>query len=331
MEKLRRKEISFKEKTGNLTFQLISDEDFAVEGDFELKQNEKAILAKLGGKYNDEFKYWAFNKNSYHEIYESLQKAMKGRSTYPITTYPIETILKVDFNQLKIQITNDKSTKVRVLDYSRDINKSINNLPKNLYNKLYDFQRAGVEFAVKNKGRCIIADEMGVGKTIQAIAISYIYRADWPVLILCPSSLKYNWEDEILTWLKGKVQQHEVQVLSNGKEKISKAKFIIVSYDLSKSPKIKDQIKKKEFQFVIADETHYLKNPKAERTIVNIPILRQSKRVLLLSGTPILSKPEECYEILSALRPDMFDNFVRYGARYCDPKRSKFIYNFNCY
>ena len=263
---------------------------------------------------------------------------MINRKTCPITAYPIETVLKAKFNKLKIEVENigtkgsknniDTSNvkKYKILDYSswREDTKSIDDLPPNLIKNLFPFQRDGIQFAINNKARCIIADEMGVGKTIQSIAISYLYRQDWPVLILCPSSLKYNWEDEILKWLKGKIRSYDVQVVNKGKEKLSKtAKYIIVSYDLSRTPNIKKEIVEKAFQFVIADEIHFLKNPKADRTIVNLPIIRQSKRLLLLSGTPILSKPEECYNMLSALRPDMFNNFVKYGARYCDPKKSK--------
>ena len=43
---------------------------------------------------------------------------------------------------------------------------------------------------------------MGVGKTIQAISIAYLYRKDWPLLIICPSSLRLTWRDEIMTWTK---------------------------------------------------------------------------------------------------------------------------------
>jgi len=49
----------------------------------------------------------------------------------------------------------------------------------------------------------LLGDEMGVGKTIQAIAISYLYRKDWPVIIIVPSSLRYAWRDEIYKWLDG--------------------------------------------------------------------------------------------------------------------------------
>lgn len=47
----------------------------------------------------------------------------------------------------------------------------------------------------------MLGDEMGVGKTIQAISIAYLFKRDWPVLIITPSSLKYSWRDEIMTWI----------------------------------------------------------------------------------------------------------------------------------
>ena len=80
--------------------------------------------------------------------------------------------------------------------------KSIDSLPETLKSKLYDFQKEGIEFGIKKFGRLILGDEMGVGKTIQAIGIAYLYKQDWPLLIITPSSLKYIWRDEITKWLK---------------------------------------------------------------------------------------------------------------------------------
>jgi SWI/SNF-related matrix-associated actin-dependent regulator 1 of chromatin subfamily A len=48
----------------------------------------------------------------------------------------------------------------------------------------------------------LLGDEMGVGKTIQAISIAYLYRKDWPLMVICPSSLRLTWRDEILNWVK---------------------------------------------------------------------------------------------------------------------------------
>jgi len=54
---------------------------------------------------------------------------------------------------------------------------------------LYNFQKEGIEFGISKHGRFLLGDEMGVGKTIQAIGISYLYRDDWPLLIICPSTI----------------------------------------------------------------------------------------------------------------------------------------------
>jgi SWI/SNF-related matrix-associated actin-dependent regulator 1 of chromatin subfamily A len=66
---------------------------------------------------------------------------------------------------------------------------------------LYGFQKEGIEYGVQRFGRLLLGDEMGVGKTIQALGIQYLYKNDWPLLVLCPSSLKYTWQDEVRTWL----------------------------------------------------------------------------------------------------------------------------------
>ena len=74
---------------------------------------------------------------------------------------------------------------------------------------------------------------MGVGKTLQAIGISYLYKDDWPLMIICPSSLKYTWRDEILRWLPN-IQKQDIQLFKAGKDKFSEvAQVFIMSYDLA--------------------------------------------------------------------------------------------------
>lgn len=68
-----------------------------------------------------------------------------------------------------------------------------------LWNKMYEFQRFGVIQMVERKGRSYLADEMGLGKTIQAIAtVKYFNR--FPLLIVCPKSLRSNWISEMVQW-----------------------------------------------------------------------------------------------------------------------------------
>ena len=82
------------------------------------------------------------------------------------------------------------------------------------------------------------------------------------------------------------------------------------------------EIRKMKPKVAIADEAHYLKNSKAQRTKKLSPILKECKRVILLSGTPALAKPKELFSLLSCIRPDIYTSFRFFGNRYCDPQPS---------
>ena len=101
--------------------------------------------------------------------------------------------------------------------------------------KLFKFQVDGVRFAISNFGRFLLGDEMGVGKTIQALAAMCVYKDDWPVVIICPSALRYNWHEEILKWIPEYViQSHEVHLVTYGRENIMNyAKVYIMSYEIA--------------------------------------------------------------------------------------------------
>jgi len=74
---------------------------------------------------------------------------------------------------------------------------------------------------------------MGVGKTIQALAMCAVYKNDWPVVVICPSSLRYNWKEEILRWCPW-IRNSDIHLITNGKENVmTYHKIYIVSYDLS--------------------------------------------------------------------------------------------------
>ena len=115
---------------------------------------------------------------------------------------------------------NSKSKKVTyIIDYTEDSINSpkLNDLPKTLLKNLYRFQKQGIIFGIKKFSRLLIADEMGVGKTVQAIGLSCLYQKDWPVLVICPSSLKFAWRDEINLWLSEILEKDDVQVIRHSK------------------------------------------------------------------------------------------------------------------
>jgi SNF2 family DNA or RNA helicase len=195
----------------------------------------------------------------------------------------------------------------------------------NLRNQLYPFQLKGVKYGIKQRGRILIGDEMGVGKTIQALALAAVYRHNWPCVIMCPASLKFNWKDEALMWLKGLVTPSEVVIMKTSSSPIYlTTKILIVSYDLAKSPAVtlKIQNHKKTFGVAIADEAHMLKSVDSLRSQRCVPLLSSCKRVFVLSGTPAISVPYEIFNLLRIVRPDIFKSEKGFGNRYGDPKPS---------
>ena len=96
--------------------------------------------------------------------------------------------------------------------------------------------------------------------------------------------------------------------------------YTIVSYSLAS--KMHHLISRLKFQIVIADEAHYLKSMHSKRALKLVPLLKKFKRVLLLTGTPLLGRPQELYNLLKILRPDLLQRFVDFGCRYAKPRRS---------
>ena len=138
---------------------------------------------------------------------------------------------------------------------------------------------------------------MVVGKTIQALASTVLFQTDWPVLVVCPSSARYHWRAEILNWLLPEFVFSESDVIMVESSRLSDLpkrgeiasfKFMIISYSLV--PKLRAPLLDFQFKFAIVDESHYLKNPHAQRTVCLDAIIRQATRAILLSGTPALSR-----------------------------------------
>lgn len=99
---------------------------------------------------------------------------------------------------------------------------------------------------------------MGVGKTLQALATALVYRKEWPLLIICPSSLRLNWKDEIFKWCLD-IAKSEVQSIKKAKDKLQvNASIYIMSYDIA-TKKI-GELSSKGFKVAIADEAHLLKS-----------------------------------------------------------------------
>ena len=161
---------------------------------------------------------------------------------------------------------------------------------------------------------------MGLGKTLQAIAISSRYREDWPVLIVCPSSVRMSWANEYMKWLK--VPEEDIRVILKGNQPLD-GKINIISYDLTGKVVQRQQ----NFGIVIIDESHFIKSRTAKRTASVGRITCTARRVIMLSGTPALSRPEELYNQINFLQPLLFPTFHAFAYRYCAAFRVSLPYH----
>jgi len=190
---------------------------------------------------------------------------------------------------------------------------------------LYPFQKAGVLYLIE-KGRVLLADEMGLGKTIQAIA-AVVYQKAFPCLVICPASLKYNWQREVF-----QATDCSCYVV-NGKNGVREADFVIINYDLLN--KYKDILHRVPFQALIVDESHYIKNPRAQRTKAVLELAQtirsRNGKIYLLTGTPILNRPVELLPQLKAL--GVLEKIAKkewdYLKRYCGAYQDRYGWHFD--
>jgi len=191
-----------------------------------------------------------------------------------------------------------------------------------LPDRLLPYQLEGVRFGISRGGRCLIGDEMGLGKTVQALALAAQYAQEWPVLVVCPSSLRWVWKEQAEDWLPRYVREHEVQVIKKGSDTLNlRAKFWIISYSLlaadMKNGKFQQRPDGSPHAIVIADESHNVKDWGTARTKALIPLLRRARRAILLSGTPTRNSADELHPQLVGLLPWLPVRIEEFRTRYC--------------
>ena len=169
---------------------------------------------------------------------------------------------------------------------------------------LYPYQKEGIRFAFE-RGRSIIADEMGLGKTIQAIGTAELLRREGladQILIVCPTSLKYQWQREIERFTKDAEHspEHPLTLVIEGnpmkrkEQYASDAPYKIVSYNcMSNDVKMWGSL---HTEVLIMDEVQRLKNWKTQISMAARKV--RSDYAVILSGTPLENKLEELYSVM---------------------------------
>ena len=175
-------------------------------------------------------------------------------------------------------------------------------------------QKVAIEKLAGSK-RFILADDMGLGKTTSTI-IAALETGAKKILIICPASLKINWQREIENY------SDRPTFIAEGKKFSTDHDFVIVNYDILKNfhdPKDKENslLEKSNFDLVILDEAHMISNAQAQRTKIINSYVKNIDKVWLLTGTPMTSRPMNYYNLLSIIESPVAQNWVAYAIRYC--------------
>jgi SWI/SNF-related matrix-associated actin-dependent regulator 1 of chromatin subfamily A len=179
-----------------------------------------------------------------------------------------------------------------------------------------DHQKIAIEKLAGSK-RFILADDMGLGKTTSTI-IAALEAGSKKVLIVCPASLKINWQREIANYSDRPV------FIAEGKKFSTEHDFVIINYDILKNfhdsdPKKKDEslLLQSGFDLVILDEAHMISNVQAQRTKIINSFAKKVDKVWLLTGTPMTSRPMNYYNLLNLIESPVAQNWKAYAIRYC--------------
>lgn len=217
---------------------------------------------------------------------------------------------------------------------------------------LYPFQRVGTRFLVTAE-RALLADEMGTGKTVQAIhMLNELGSEGLPMLIVCPNSMVETWKMELARWagdelrvttLVGNVNQRreiitsvalgETDVLITNWEKlrlhsrlapygsIALKRCSVCQPATEGKPLYCEHCLKElnnvEWQFIVADEAHRMKSPKAKQTRALWWLGRGVKYKLAMTGTPISSSPEDLWSLMHFVAPEDWPRKTSFIDRYC--------------
>ena len=178
--------------------------------------------------------------------------------------------------------------------------------------ELAPFQWAGVRYLLETR-RTFLADEQGLGKTVQALGALEADGA-FPAVVVCPASLKLNWEREAAKWLP-----HRSRAVVSGRGAVApSADLVIVNYEIVAAHR--DALLRARPRALVLDESHYCKNPRAKRTQAVRRLaaaLPEGALRLALTGTPVMNRPEEIAPQLRILgRLDAFGSGAQLKRRF---------------
>jgi len=167
------------------------------------------------------------------------------------------------------------------------------------------------------RGRALLADEVGLGKTIEAgiVLKEYIQRGMIKsALILTPTPLVSQWKDELQSKFGLAFPSTDDPDFRTGKNGFWESPFLLASINIAKSKKHFDTVTKREYDLVVVDEAHHLKN----RSTLNWKLVNTLKKrfLLLLSATPVENNLMELYNLITLLKPGQLKTATEFRSEF---------------
>lgn len=212
-----------------------------------------------------------------------------------------------------------------------------------LQTPLYFFQKAGVRRISDFDGRCLLADDVGLGKTLSTLYWAWrLLPTDppGPVVAVVPAHLKVNWAREAERHLGQHVEILDGQTVPPDKPPPTDPNQIYaVNYDILFPPKWNHRTRLPDDSWagwlaalcprmVILDEGHYAKSHDSKRTRALRKMIRGVPHVLILTGTPITNSPMDLWPLLNMIRPDLFPSRFDFGLTYTNAVRRPWGWEF---
>ena len=306
------------------------------------------------------------NRMNWKDIVEIAEQSQYSEYLSDVGIYCLPPTKKIARKLKELNCTLDCSMDIFFKENKKITVKELNNdydfHSVDNKDELFEFQKEGVRKMLNMESNILLADSMGLGKTPQGSMYLRYKENSLPAIIICPASLKLNWQKEIKHWaglksyvINGKTPEY----LSE--EFLKKYPVWIINYDIlgseDKDEKLEEQKRKeyckendlkyrkktlkvygwcdtiieKNFKTIICDEAQALGESTTIRTRAVSQIcegLPKSKKIMI-SGTPYETRTSQFYSLLHMIDPDEFNNEWRYKYRYCDPVKTFFGWKFD--
>ncbi len=174
-------------------------------------------------------------------------------------------------------------------------------------------------------GRCLLANSMGLGKSLTSLLYAHNHPQLRPMVIVCPASLKWQWELECNTHFNMLAEVLEGTKPPKGKY-LPNYPIVILNYDILYA--WVDWLTKLKPKLLILDESHFLASRSSRRSRVTKKFAKNIPHIVALSGTPLVNRPAELWQTLHILRPDLYPTFWPFGQAHCAPHKAPWGWTF---